>query len=276
MSIDRVIIASGIILIVLVSGCANQASVVDLEDHAILLERHQIELQKRLERIESLSQLPSAHLKNQQILSAALVAQLSDIEADVREFTGQVTETEHRVSSLDEKVDTELFRAKALLGRIDRIEERLTRLETGGKPPPKKSKKGTGSSSKNRFSLTPTAAYNLAYNDYLKGNYTVAVLAFDTFIDHYPKSVLVPEALYWQGESYYSEKSYWSAIKTFKRMMQDHPKNGKKSNAMLKIGFAYLELDRLDKGKDFLTQLLDQFPNSKEAFLAQDKLAGLE
>ncbi len=276
MSIDRIKIASGFIFLLLISGCANQASVVDLEDHALQLERHQIELQKRLERIEGLSETPSPHIKNQQIISTGMVAQLSDIETDVRKFTGRVTETDHRVSSLDKKIDSESFRVQALLRRLDQLDARITRLEKGKKQDQKQSKMGFSSAGEKRRGLSPTSAYNLAYNDYLKGNYTVAIAAFDAFIEHYPNAVLVPEALYWKGESYYAEESYGSAIKTFQRMIQNDPKSEKISNALLKIGFAYLELGSPDKGKAFLGRVLDRFPNSKEAFLAKDKLVSLE
>ncbi|MFQ5597775.1 MAG: tol-pal system protein YbgF [Nitrospiria bacterium] len=273
--------AYGLLSIYLMAGCANQATVVELEDYTLKLEKHQIELQRRLEMLEGRSAGPSAHDKNQQLMSAGLIAQLSDIEADVREVRGRIDETGHQLSTLHNKMDTETFRSEELLRRINHLEKRMTLIEgktpDRSKTPEKRSDRLKGRSDGNRnTALSPADAYNLAYNDYIKGNYIVAISAFDAFIKHYPDSVLVPQALYWMGESYYSEQSYWSAVKTFKYMLQTYPQNEKTSNALLKIGFSYLALDKPSDGKRFLNKVVRQFPNSDEAPLAEERLAGLE
>ncbi len=270
-----------VFLLVLLAGCANQASVVELEDYTLKLERHQVELQRRIEQLEGRSRSPVAQIKSQQMLSAGLVAQLSDIEADVRVFTGRVTEMEHRMSLIGKKLDTETFRSEELLQRIDQLERQLAGSQQGNsKPKPnnpdQKSSAFNRPPSNQSASLSPSEAYNLAYNDYLKGNYSMAISAFDTFVKHYPTSVLVPQALFWTGESYYHEKSYWSAIKRFKQMVESYPDSEKISNALLKVGFSYLALDRKDQAKDFLQQVSRRFPNSNEAALAENKLASLD
>ncbi len=267
----------GFSLVLFLVSCANQATVVELEDYTEQLQLDQRDLQKRLKHLEGQSRGPSVHVKSQQTFSAGLVAQLSDIEADVREFTGRVDEAEHKLTKLNNKVDTESFRTKTLLERIAKLEQQLTLLEinaasennqkTSKSSRPRKPKQTTG--------LSPTEAYNLAYNDYLKGNYAFAIDAFDAFIKQYPNSVLVPQAHYWKGESFYSEKSYWKAIRELKQVIQNYPESEKIAKALLKIGFAYFELDRAQKGKEALEKVLDQFPQSNEAFLAEDKLSSL-
>ncbi len=274
----------GISLMFFFLGCANQATVVELEDYTARLEVHQKDLQKRLEYLEGQSRSPSVHVKSQQTFSAGLVAQLSDIEADVREFTGRVDEAEHKVSILNNKVDTESFRTKTLLNRIAKLEKRLARLNIVTSPRNFEKKDKASSSAdpmgprqeNSRTGLSPNEAYNLAYNDYLKGNYPFAIDAFDAFIKQYPKSVLAPQAHYWKGESYYSEKSYWKAITEFKRVIQNYPESEKLAKALLKVGFAYFELDNPVKGKHFLEKVLSQFPHSNEAPLAEDKLSSLK
>ena len=254
---------------------------VELEDYTLKLQRHQVELQKRIEQLEGQTRGASPQAKNQQMLSAGLVAQLSDMEADVREFTGRVTEMEHRLSLAGKKLEAETLRSEELLQRLDQLERRIGGSQQGSAPGNQK-KTDEKSTASNRppleqgGSLSPTEAYNLAYNDYLKGNYSMAISAFDTFIKHYPTSVLVPEALYWTGESYYNEETYWSAIKRYKQVTQDFPQSEKVSNALLKVGFSYLALDRRDQAKDYLNQVLSRFPNSNEAALAENKLAALK
>lgn len=96
-------------LLFITLGCANQATVVELEDYTEKLEVHQRDLQQRIEFLEGQSDAPSVHVKTQQDFTAALVAQLSDIETLVREFTGRVDETTHQISTLNKKIDSESF-----------------------------------------------------------------------------------------------------------------------------------------------------------------------
>ncbi len=60
--------------------------------------------------------------------------------------------------------------------------------------------------------LTPTAAYNQAYNDYLKGNYDLAVAGFEEFLKKFPETSLTAHAQYWIGEAYFNKRSYLPAI----------------------------------------------------------------
>jgi TolA-binding protein len=52
-----------------------------------------------------------------------------------------------------------------------------------GKPTPPSNPAGTF---ENQAMLTPTASFNLAYNDYLKGNYDLAIAGFESFLRQYP------------------------------------------------------------------------------------------
>jgi len=61
--------------------------------------------------------------------------------------------------------------------------------------------------------ITPTSAFNLAYNDYLNGKYELAVAGFQRFIKDFPGTSLTPNAHYWLGESYYNQKDYTRAIR---------------------------------------------------------------
>ena len=63
--------------------------------------------------------------------------------------------------------------------------------------------------------ITPTSAFNLAYNDYLNGKYDLAVAGFQRFVKDFPGTSLTPNAYYWLGESYYQQKDYVRAIQSF-------------------------------------------------------------
>jgi len=248
---------------------------VDIEDSSTRLRKHQIQLQRRIERLERNINSPSQIVKNQQSLSAELIAQLGVIEADVRQFSGKVSESEHKMSKLENRVDAESFRTKDLLNRIDALEVRIAAFEGRGGQGKKNARRSSASSQKEKKFFAPRDAFNLAYNDYVKGDYNVAILAFDAFIKTYPDSRLVPQAYYWKGESYYGKADYGLAVDVFNKVVKNYPRSEKVSKSLLKAGFSYIELKKPEKGRHFLEKVIAQFPNSNEAALARDTLVSL-
>ncbi len=271
----------GMVISLLTPGCALQSSMVDIEDENVRLRKHQLQLQRRIERLERDQKSPSLIVKNQQALSAELVAQLGVIEESLRASSGQMAETQHLITKLENRIDSESFRTKELINRLSQLEQRLSAIETGqqnngsasGKAQREAGKFGTKKKDPKFF--TPEDAFNLAYNDYVKGNYNVAILAFDAFIKEYPGSRLVPQAFYWTGESHYGKGDYASAIGFFKKVIDEYPSSEKVSKSLLKTGFSYIELKKPNDGKRFLEKVVARFPNSNEAALARDTLISI-
>ena len=88
----------------------------------------------------------------------------------------------------------------------------------------------------------------------------------------FPKTSLVPNAQYWLGETYYSQRNYPEAIREFEAVVKNHPNSDKVPGAMLKQGYAYLEVKETSRGTAVLRELMNRFRNSREARLAQDRL----
>lgn len=114
--------------------------------------------------------------------------------------------------------------------------------------------------------------YRNALNDYAKGNYELAISGFQSQIELYPNSSLLPNARYWLGESYYSQKNYDQAIKELALLVKQYPDHQKVASAMLKQGFAYLAMGDKPKARTVLDNLLKQFPKSQEARWAKERL----
>ena len=271
------ILLNGVFLVFFLSGCALQSSMVDVEDSSERIRKHQIQLQRRIEHLERELKSPSLVVKNQQSLSAELIDQLGRIETDVRQLSGQVAEADHKMSTLENKVDAESSRSKDLSDRRKALEARISALE-GGKA--LKGGEGGGASGSRpaeagQKPFGPRDAFNLAYNDYVKGDYNVAIMAFDSFIKEYPDSSLVPQAYYWKGESYYGSGSYQLAVDFFMKVVKEYPGTEKVSKSLLKTGFSYIELKKPQEGRRFLERVVAEFPSSNEAALARDALNSL-
>ncbi|HLG23140.1 MAG TPA: tol-pal system protein YbgF [Candidatus Manganitrophaceae bacterium] len=270
--------AVALALFISFSGCALQASMVDLENDHETLKNHQRELQGRLERLEKGAAAPAPSA--QKIQTESLV-RLDSFGTELQALTGRIEEEKHLLSTFAKRMEDQSYRLEALLGRLDALESRISALEKEGDKPvePREGKTilpGRSLDSKLKGgNLAPTEAYNLAYNDYLKGNYDLAVSGFQNFLQQYPGSALTPQAIYWIGESYYNKKSYAKAIEFFDRVQQEYAKSEKAPNALLKEGFAYLELGDRVKARIYLKKVVEQFPGSNEANLAKDKLSDL-
>jgi len=121
----------------------------------------------------------------------------------------------------------------------------------------------------------PAQLYNSAYEDYLRGNFDLAIQGFSEYTKRYPTTDLAANAAYWIGECYYSKKQYKEAIDAFTGMLNTYKASDKAGAALLKKGFAYLELGDRSQGVINLQYVIYEHPGSKEADLARTRLAAL-
>jgi tol-pal system protein YbgF len=180
-----------------------------------------------------------------------------------------------------------------LLDRLKLIEGRLANLESALRPMPAKPDAAAGEMSRQSKpaaiapraepvlplpgtpDISPTSAYNLAYNDYLNGRYELAVAGFQRFLQDFPSTSLAPNAQYWLGESHYSLKDHVRAMQAFEKVVTDHPHSEKVAAALYKLGLAAAETGNANKAREYLKRVLQDFKDSNEAKLAKGKLAEL-
>lgn len=95
------------------------------------------------------------------------------------------------------------------------------------------------------------------------------------FLETDPGSALVPNAIYWIGESRFIDKDYAQAILTFKDVTRRFPKHHKAAAALLKIAMCYQQLGEKDNATLYLRALLRDHPKSEPAPAARKMLAEL-
>ncbi|MGC8916298.1 MAG: tol-pal system protein YbgF [Thermoanaerobaculum sp.] len=121
----------------------------------------------------------------------------------------------------------------------------------------------------------PAQLYNSAYEDYMRGNFDLAIQGFSEYLRRYPDTELADNALYWIGECYYSKKDYDKAIETFTQLLNTYKTSDKGAAALLKKGFAYLEKGDKSQAVINLQYVVFEYPASPEASLAKERLAKL-
>jgi len=252
-----------IFLGLMVSGCVPTADFTELRDDVRevqadnkKLKQAEAELRKRVEAADKNS-LPAATVKRLDVLDAA------------------VADLKTRQQSLDQKLAALITQAEDTLRQLDSLSGRLE--EPSPKPPPKAAspRPSPPSGFDNQAMLSPTASFNLAYNDYLKGNYDLAVAGFENFLHQYPSTSLAAHAQYWIGESYANKHEYRPAVDAYERLISSYPKSDKLPAALYKAALGYAELGDLAKARSLFKRLIEEHPQSDEAARAKQKLAEL-
>jgi tol-pal system protein YbgF len=122
------------------------------------------------------------------------------------------------------------------------------------------------------LSQDPSSIYYAAYSDYIKENFDLAIEGFRQFIRNFPESGLADNSLYWIGECHYAKKKYQDAINTFNELLNKYKDGDKAPAAILKKGYALLEMGRQSEGIAILKELISRFPLSEESSLAGQKI----
>lgn len=238
------------------AGCAKHSDFVDLREELRTVVKTQEQEQKRLEGMQ----------RRVQSLEAAREKETDPTRQRVDELNARLARLESRLSKAEE-MPPPIVSAKPDVSAGD-----ASRAPKPSKPP-SVPEPGTGALIPGVPGLSPTSAFNLAYNDYLNGRYDMAVTGFQKFTKDFPTASLVPNAYYWLGESYYNLKDYVRAMQAYEQVVAEHPASEKVPSALYKIGLCASETGDTGKAKKYLKRVLEEFSVSEEAKLAKTKLA---
>lgn len=122
----------------------------------------------------------------------------------------------------------------------------------------------------------PDEAYARALNDYEGGRHAQARDRFAAFILAFPQHRLVPNALYWTGETWYAQGRYDQAAEAFSRVLREHPRHAKSPDALLKLAYAALRQGDANKARSYLDQLDARYPQSPASRLGRQARARLQ
>ncbi len=107
--------------------------------------------------------------------------------------------------------------------------------------------------------------------DYLEG-----LQVFKRFLSLFPKHELADNAQYWIGEVYYVRGDWERAVLEFNKVIKEYPQGDKVPAALLKQGYSFEKLGALKEAKVLLKRVIEKYPKSAEAELAEDHLKGMK
>ena len=114
--------------------------------------------------------------------------------------------------------------------------------------------------------------YQNALRDFTTGKYDLARQEFGDYVLHFPSTDLASNAQFYLGEISYAQADYKDAIAQYNLVLANYPQSYKLAAAMLKKGFAELELGMKATGTKELREVIRRFPGADESRRAQAKL----
>jgi tol-pal system protein YbgF len=123
--------------------------------------------------------------------------------------------------------------------------------------------------------LSPKEVYNMAYTDYRKGNFELAIDGFKIYREQFAQSPLADNALYWIGECYFSQEKFEEAIDSFNDLILNYPQGDKTPAAYLKKGISLTKLGKKEEALSVFKLLVSKFPLEEETKIAQQKIKEL-
>ncbi len=239
---------------------------------------------RRGELLDSLA-IRLARLERMQGEQAEEIKRLrADALTGLENIDRRIDEVGSEVQDLGERVDRIGRRVGAWRGEIEvapsgggeggdagtqRVEQPVS---SGQSPASERAQEKKGAEEQKVNVVDADQIYNLAYLDFTRGNYGVAVTGFRRFIKLFPASELADNAQYWIGECFYSLNQLDSAEVEFKKVMSDYPEGNKVPAAIYKLGMVYLLQGKTALAQEKFKEVVRNYPTSPEAKLAQERL----
>ncbi len=124
-------------------------------------------------------------------------------------------------------------------------------------PPPSAAAPGAGAD--------PAASpdeYEQAYGLVLQRQYDEAEMAFRQFLQGHPKDKMVPNALYWLGESYLRRSRYEDAAEQYLKVYQSHGQSRVAPDSLVKLATALRGMGQKDQACATLAEVGRKYPSA--------------
>lgn len=238
------------LLMVLFSGCASRREIVRLKNQADFLEQSNKRLENKTAELDSL-------LREQIELSNRL-------RADFATILGSMDE---RMEIVESKLEDLGHRFPELSRKMEQVKREISTQRDTGR---------ISDTSAVMVNVDPKQLYDAAYLDLTKGKYDLAITGFSNYLKYFPETEQAANAQYWLGECYYAKKNFTRAAIEFHKVLENYSTGAKVPSALYKLGLSLLELKSTEQAKKYLQELVDKYPNTQEAKLAEEKLKNIK
>jgi tol-pal system protein YbgF len=250
---------SAAIVLVLGAGACSSNQLTSIENQLADVQRQMLQIQKQTstkDEIAELQQEAGAQTRNLLRAQADIQQELQTVSGLIQQLEGKLEDTNYRIAQLSQQIAATNQELKAFRA-VPGVEG----------PRPGAGLPGAGAD--------PESLYQTAYNDYLRGNFDLAILGFRQYLETFPTTDLADNAAYWIGESYYRQGKFGEAVRELDTVLNQYPSSDKTASALLRKGYAHVEMGEQAKGVVHFQHVIRRFPGSDEANLARQQLLAL-
>jgi tol-pal system protein YbgF len=262
--------AAPVLLALLISLSSTSAHALFDDNEA----RKRIEqTNERLSKIEAQLDERVSSLEQQKNTQAvlALSTQIDALRNELAQLRGQIEVLVYEQSEAKKRQNDLYLDVSSRLERLESSKTSITPDDTANPSDPFGATADTG--------LTPGSndaseqkAYDAAMEQFKRGDFANAAMAFTTFTTTWPQSPLTPSAQYWVGNAHFARAEYQAAIAAQTQLLQKYPDSQKAPDAMLNLASAQAEMGDRTTSRRTLRDLIVRYPNSDAAAKARQRL----
>ena len=252
-----------------------QRDILQMQDQVRSLQRSQDE---KLAAIQVLLQqtLDAANKANTAtaVLEASLRDKLKDQEKNlvvpVAGLGSKVDQMSSDFSSVRESVADLTSRLGKLQNQVADLSQAIRTL-SAPPPPPGATPTAAGPPA----GVSAEQLYNAAMRDRTSGNADLAIAQFKDYIQYFGSSDLAPNAQFYIGEIEYLRGDYTSALAAFDKLLEAYPDNAKTADALLLKGRALVKSGFKAEARTEFETLIKKFPSHENTAKAKMELRAL-
>ena len=269
-------------------GAATLAALLFAPMPAAAQDREQLQMLAELRMIQEQSGQLRALIAGLEASIAALTSKLDEQSNATRKgFADQKLQVDglrDGVSVLREKIDDTNVRISTLTHEVETM--RAT-MATQPQPQPAAPADPDAPVDPSAAAAPPSAPalppggmdagrlFDTAMNDYLGGDYQLAIPGFEAYLRTYATAPNSAKAQYYIGEALFQLTRYQEAVTAYGRVIQTYASSTWVAEAYYKQGQSFERLKENDRARQAYEAVIKSFPDSTAAVLAKQRLEAL-
>ncbi len=237
------------------AACATKGDVRDLRDEMRALADRQEDLLAELERLQWVTQ-DSIRQQSRMLTSlrGELGQRILDVHDQVLELQALTGQSQQVLAGLRDQLEAQ---RRQIAQPLDPSPWDFEAGDPDGPP------EGGGAARE---------IYNTAVTQFNRGNLGTARRAFEDFLERFPNHQLAPDARYFLADIMVQEGDEDQAIEAFLRIQELHPTAPRVASALYRVGVLHLEREEYDLAEEYLERVVNTYPDTEAAELAEERL----
>lgn len=227
---------------------------------------------------DQINQLKSQSQKSQEDLSAKLQQQSEDLRKlidEARRLTTSLADSSQKSTQLQADQMQMQGKVEDLQRATDALQKSFTEYRAQSDTKLEQLVNATTAAKNPPLPETPDALFTEAQKKFDARQYNDARRMFDAFVNRYAADARAAKAQYNIGDAYFMEGKYANAIGALTKVVDNFPKSEVVEDAMFKNGQAFFALKYCSESKTYFQELLRRYPKTKFKTDASDQIKEL-